>query len=131
MIFEGTKVMNLNWLERLSTQLSLFPHSQDWGICNADANRLEEFLDFYGSHIPEDPYELELLAELILQSAEDAMVAGKIEIPLRLRLIKFIADHGQDFPDTLEYWSELEEDDWFLPVLIHEAQSAEISRRFN
>jgi hypothetical protein len=71
------------------------------------------------------------LAELILQSTEDAMVAGELEKPLRLRLLKFIADHGQDFPDTLEYWSELEEDDWQIPGLIREAQSAEIARRFN
>jgi hypothetical protein len=123
--------MNLNWLERLSTQLSLVPHSQDWGICNADSSRLEEFLNFYDSHHPEDPYELEFLAELILQSAEDAMVAGEPEKPMRDRLIKFIADHGQDFPDTLEYWSELEEDDWQIPGLIREAQGAEIARRFN
>jgi hypothetical protein len=123
--------MKLDWLERLSTQLSLIPHSQDWGICNADANRLEEFLDFYSSHDPDDPYELELLAELILQSAEDAMVAGELEKPTRFRLIKFVADHGQDFPDTLEYWSELEEDDWQVPGLIREAQGAEIARRFN
>jgi hypothetical protein len=123
--------MNPDWLERLSKQLSLIPHSQDWGICNADANRLGEFLDFYDSHVPEDPYELELLAELILQSAEDAMVADELEKSVLLRLIKFVADHGQDFPDTLEYWSELEEDDWQIPALIREAQGAEIARRFN
>ena len=121
----------ITWLERLSTQLSLIPFSQDWGICNADAGRLEEFLDFYDSHVPEDPYELEVLAELILQSAEDALNTGEFEKSLRDRLIKFIADHGQDFPDTLEYWSELEQADWQVPGLIHEAQGAEIARRFN
>ena len=121
----------ITWLERLSTQLSLIPFSQDWGICNANADRLEEFLDFYDSHVPEDPYELEVLAELILQSAEDALGSGELEKSLRDRLVKFIADHGQDFPDTLEYWSELEHADWQVPELIHEAQGAEIARRFN
>jgi hypothetical protein len=123
--------MKLDWLERLSTQLSLVPHSQDWGICNADASRLDEFLAFYDSHHPDDPYELELLAELILQSAEDAIGTGELEKPMRFRLIKFIADHGQDFPDTLEYWSELEEDDWQISGLIRETQGTEIARRFN
>jgi hypothetical protein len=123
--------MKTDWLERLSKQLSLIPHSQDWGICNADASRLEEFLDFYDSHIPEDPFELEDLAELILQSAEDAINSGDLEPALRVRLIKFIADHGQDFPDTLEYWSELEDEDWRVPALIREANSTEVSRRFN
>ena len=121
----------ITWLERLSTQLSLIPFSQDWGICNADADRLEEFLDFYGSHVPEDPYELEVLAELILQSAEDALRGDELEKSLRDRLVAFIADHGQDFPDTLGYWSELEQTDWQVSGLIHEAQGVEIARRFN
>ena len=121
----------MNWIERLSTQLSLIPHSQDWGICNADASRLEEFLEFYDSHVPEDPYELEDLAELIFESAEDAMVADELEPEIRLRLIKFVADHSQDFPNTLQYWSELDQEDWQIPGLIHEAQGAEIARRFN
>ena len=110
----------ITWLERLSTQLSLIPFSQDWGICNADADRLEEFLEFYDSHVPEDPYEFEVLAELIFQSAEDVMNANELEKLLRDRLVKFIADHGHEFPDTLEYWSELEDQDWRVPALIHE-----------
>ena len=121
----------ITWLEKLSTQLSLIPFSQDWGICNADADRLEEFLDFYDSHVPEDPYELEVLAELILQSAEDALRGDDLEKSLRDRLVGFIADHGQDFPDTLGYWSELEQGDWQIPGLIHKAQGVEIARRFN
>ena len=123
--------MKPNWIEHISNQLGLIPYPQDWGIANADASRLEEFLDFYAAHIPEDPFELEDLAELILQSAEDATNSGKLEPAMRVRLIKFIADHGQDFPDTLEYWSELEEDDWLVPEMIREAQSSEISQRFN
>jgi hypothetical protein len=125
------EIMKPDFLELVSKQLGLIPYPQDWGIANADPSRLEEFFDFYESHIPDDPYELELLAELILQSSEDAMVVGELEKPMRFRLIKFIADHGQDFPDTLEYWSELEEDDWQIPGLIRAAQGAEIARRFN
>jgi hypothetical protein len=125
------KIMQPDWLERLSKQLSLTPYPQDWGIANADAGRLEEFWDFYHSHVPEDPFELEELADLILQSAEDAMIAAEFDPAIRLRLIKFVADHGQDFPDALEYWSALEDEDWQVPALIREARSNEISRRFN
>ena len=88
-------------------------------------------MDFYDSHVPEDPYELEVLAELILQSAEDALRGDDLEKSLRDRLVGFIADHGQDFPDTLGYWSELEQGDWQIPGLIHKAQGVEIARRFN
>jgi hypothetical protein len=123
--------MNPDWLERLSTQLSLIPFSQDWGICNADASRLEEFLDFYDSHIAEDPYELEALAELIFQSAEEAIAAGGLESIDVGRLASFIRKNQSGFPMTLEYWSDLEEDDWQIPGLIREAQGAEIARMFN
>jgi hypothetical protein len=125
------EIMKPDFLELVSKQLGLVPYPQDWGIANADPSRLEEFLAFYDAYVAEDSFELEALAELILQSAEDAMVADELEKPMRLRLLKFIADHGQDFPDTLEYWSELEEDDWQVPGLIREARSPEISRRFS
>jgi hypothetical protein len=112
--------MNPNWLERLSTQLSLIPYSQDWGICNADANRLEEFLDFYGSHVPEDAFELEALAELIFQSAEEAIAAGGLDSIDVGRLASFIRRNQSSFPQALEYWRNLETGDWRLPTLIHE-----------
>jgi hypothetical protein len=112
--------MNPDWLERLSTQLSLVPHSQDWGICNADASRLEEFLDFYDSHIAEDPYELEALAELIFQSAEESIAAGGLEAIDVGRVASFIRKNQSSFPQTLEYWRNLETGDWHLPTLIHE-----------
>jgi hypothetical protein len=112
--------MNPNWLERLSTQLSLIPFSQDWGICNADASRLEEFLDFYDSHIPEDPFELEALAELIFQSAEETIAAGGLESIDVGRLASFIRKNQSGFPMALEYWRNLETGDWRLPTLIHE-----------
>ena len=112
--------MKPDWLERLSKQLSLIPHSQDWGICNADATRLEEFLDFYGSHVPVDPYELEALAELIFQSAEEAIAAGGLETIDVGRMASFIRKNQSSFPVALEYWRNLETGDWHLPTLIHE-----------
>lgn len=112
--------MKPDWIERLSKQLSLIPHSQDWGICNADAGRLEEFLDFYDSHVPEDPYELEALAELIFQSAEEAIAAGGLEAIDVGRVASFIRRNQSSFPQALEYWRNLETGDWRLPTLIHE-----------
>jgi hypothetical protein len=93
----------MNCLERFSKHLQLIPYSQDWGICNADANRLETFLDFYDSHIPEDPFEVEDLAKLIFQSVEDALNADDLEPGLRSRLVAFFRGHQQDFPNNLEF----------------------------
>jgi hypothetical protein len=112
--------MKLDWLERLSTQLSLIPYSQDWGICNADASRLEEFLNFYDSHVPEDSFEFEALAELIFQSAEESIAAGGLESIDVGRLASFIRRNQSSFPQALEYWRNLETGDWRLPTLIHE-----------
>jgi hypothetical protein len=112
--------MKPDWLERLSTQLSLIPYSQDWGICNADASRLEEFLGFYESHVPEDPFEFEALAELIFQSAEEAIAIDGLEGIDVGRLASFIRRNQSGFPMALEYWRNLETGDWRLPTLIHE-----------
>jgi hypothetical protein len=112
--------MKPDWIERLSQQLSLIPYSQDWGICNADAGRLEEFLDFYDSYIPENPYELEALAELIFQSAEEAIAAGGLDSIDVGRMASFIRRNRSSFPQALEYWRNLETGDWRLPTLIHE-----------
>jgi hypothetical protein len=114
------EIMKPDWLERLSKQLSLIPFSQDWGICNADASRLEEFLDFYDSHIPKESFELEALAELIFQSAEEAIAVGGLESIDVGRLASFIRKNQSGFPMALEYWRNLETGDWRLPTLIHE-----------
>jgi hypothetical protein len=121
--------MSVDWIERLSKQLSLIPFSQDWGICNADASRLNEFLDFYDRHIPEESWEFEELAELIFQSTEDAMIDGMLEDDLRARVVSFIHENAADFPHTLEYWTGLESDDWHLPALIQEAFLTQAVRR--
>jgi hypothetical protein len=112
--------MKPDWLGLLSKQLGLIPYSQDWGIANADASRLEEFLDFYDSHIPEDPFETEALAELIFQSAEEAIAMGGLESIDVGRLASFIRRNQSSFPQVLEYWRNLEKGDWRLPTLIHE-----------
>jgi hypothetical protein len=79
-------------------------------------------LDFYESHLHADAFELKDLAELIFQSAQDALNAGGLEPGLRSRLVDFVAEHQHDFPDTLAYSADLEQDDWQFPILIQEAR---------
>jgi hypothetical protein len=112
--------MKPDWISRISKLLGLIPYPQDWGIANADASRLEEFLDFYNSHVFEDPFELEALAELIFQSAEEAIAVGGLESIDVGRVASFIRRNQSSFPQALEYWRNLETGDWRLPTLIHE-----------
>jgi len=99
-------------LERAARDLGLtiVPPGQDWGIIHADAGRLPEFVDYYGSHAPEfQDNALEYcLGELLLESANDAIleVIHETVISQALRLI-VSRQHYEPTRLLLEYWSEL------------------------
>jgi hypothetical protein len=95
-------------IKRLSEHLSLTTYNEYWGIQNSDPERLEEFLDFYERYVPHAPKELEYLAELILQSADDAMneyaMFGEEDFPQdrRVLIALFVQSHHLSFPKLLE-----------------------------
>ena len=94
------------WTARLSEQLSVEPHDEDWALLNGDPDRLEEFLDFYESHVPEDLGELEDLAALILQSTEEAYEAeNPISRELIVRVALFVQANHLFFPSTIEVYA--------------------------
>ena len=110
--------MHPHWLKKLSRDLSLEPYDQDWGICNSDSSRLGEFLEYYRINQVQHPWEPEALAELIFQSAEDAVHAGELSKTLQSELIEFISNNSEQFPLTAAYWADLEQDEWFVPRLL-------------
>lgn len=111
--------MHVDWLKKLSTDLGLEEYQQDWGICNSDPNRIQEFIRYFENNIVEHPYEPEALAELILQSYEELEETGpEIEKDFGL-IVKFIEDHGAEFPMTLNYWRKLDGEEWQLPSLLN------------
>jgi hypothetical protein len=57
---------------------------------------------------------------LIFQSAEESIAAGGLEAIDVGRVASFIRKNQSSFPQTLEYWRNLETGDWHLPTLIHE-----------
>jgi hypothetical protein len=94
------------WTARLSKQLSVEPHNEDWGLWNGDPERLEEFLDFYDSHVPDDLGELEDLADLILQSAEEAFdEEPPISRELMVRVALFVQRNHLLFPAAIETYA--------------------------
>ena len=112
--------MQNNWIQKLSKDLSLIEHSQDWGICNADSARIDEFLTYYEKNKKEHDWEPEALAELIYQSAEEASGRKKEDEELKEKIRKFTKDHFQEFPMTFDYWKALEPEDWNIPVILNE-----------
>lgn len=75
--------------------------------------RLEEFILFYEGHVVDHPWEREDLAELIAQSANDAIVNGSLSEGLRDRVIQFFHDRHCEFPYQWKYWTELAENPEF------------------
>lgn len=112
--------MQNDWLEKLSSDLNLERHSQDWGICNADTQRIDEFLSYYESNQKIHDWEPEALAELIYQSAEEALEENREDEELKEKIRRFTRGHFQEFPMTFNYWKALEPDDWCIPVILNE-----------
>ena len=98
----------VDWTERLSTLLDLRRESQDWGIANADPQRVLEFIRFFREHDVQHPWELEALAELILASFNDALLQGTACGTYQDAVETFLADHRSRFPVTFGYWANLE-----------------------
>ena len=101
------KVMQTDWTQKLSVALRLQPERQDWGICNSDARRLDEFIRFYEANVVDDPWEREALAELIAQSANEAIIDGLMSEQLEMRLVQFFRSRHGEFPQSWEYWTGL------------------------
>lgn len=101
--------MKRDWTQRLSSTLGLAPESQDWGIANASPDRLLEFIEFFEQHQPQDPWDQEALAELILASADEALRRGSLEPQESDRTVAFLRRNAATFPHQIQYWSNLPE----------------------
>ncbi len=109
----------MNKVERIAKALGLPDSGQDWGIEHADAARLLEFVEFAEALNPENAWEMEAMAELVLQSAEEAMESGSMSEALRQRVVGFLRAHGSAFPLTLAQWSANDTNDcWHSQSLL-------------
>ena len=97
-------------LREMSNKLGLPYEPQDWGVSNADGNRLDEFVAFFqqGDLQPSQLFEL---ADLILASANERLVRG---LAVEVKPLEALArKYGQAFSLHLEYWSGLEDAEEF------------------
>ncbi len=100
-------------LRELCSKLGLSLESQDWGIINADPNRLREFISFYQSEsmMPSQRFEL---GELILASANERLLAGTARENEDMRMfIDFVRNHWREQEAHFAYWLGLNPDDEF------------------
>ena len=110
----------MNWEEKLSKDLGLIATGQDFGIINADGKRLKEFIKYFKKNVAIDPWEWEELADLILESANEAILEEYItegEIDEISYILRF---HRHKFPQSWEYWIKIEnEQDYPIVSIIN------------
>ncbi|GEM_PF-5850393 len=108
--------MKKEWIKKVSTDLQLEPILEDWILMNSDPERIEEFIDYYEwnkeENTVEDPEELEILAQLICNSAEDGFAMDAITDEIKERLREFIKANAKDFPKTYDQWSATQSEEW-------------------
>ncbi|WP_437603062.1 hypothetical protein WMF28_15690 [Sorangium sp. So ce590] len=92
-------------LVELSQALGLEYEPQDWGIINADAGRLEEFIAYYDEHPMLSSTQRFALGELVLASANEVLM--KTPEAELVSLSTFLAQHAEDFMAEVEYWETL------------------------
>lgn len=108
-------------IKQLSDRLGLAYERQDWGIVNADAARVVEFIRFYDQehHSEAQCYALE---ELIIASMNEAMVEGVADESIHRLFNSFLLRNTKRAVPHIRYWGGLQESEEF-PI-------AEVLRRF-
>lgn len=101
-------------LDVLTKHFGMFDYGQDWGICNADGDRLREFLSYFEQHHDDTwpSYIVEDYVDLVLESASQVLRQGP---DASMDLIdSFVRIVAPIVPDRLDYWTS---NDW--PVSPH------------
>ena len=105
------------WEDKLASDLNLIVTEQDFGIINANGKRLLEFLDYFLSNQEIDSWGWEELLNLILESANEAILEKYIT-NYELETIKnILLNYSSKFPTQLEYWSQFDNAEGCYPIV--------------
>jgi hypothetical protein len=111
-------------LGELSAALGLNYEPQDWGIVNADADRLDAFVAFFRS-VELEPTQRFEMADLILASANEALLEGR-EVSLQA-LLALASEASSAFEHHLAYWAGLTDESEFpLGAAIRQATAFDL-----
>lgn len=88
--------------------------AQDWGIINADGQRLHEFIAIYDSLKLSKEMKYQMF-ELIIASANEALGDEQAldDEQTKTGILDFVRRSGRDFPEQLSYWARLEDEEEF------------------
>ena len=93
-------------LKQLCQSLGLLYEPQDWGIINANGQRLSEFIAYYEANLLSATQRFEL-SELILASANERLLGGE-SLPEPLHA--FLSRNRHLLETQLEYWQNLQDE---------------------
>lgn len=93
-----------DWAERLASLYRLVPCEQDMGITNANGERLDEFIHIFLNHEAQSEWEWEELADMVLESANEVMLEGKLTSKQYELIRLIVVDHKAKFPNQFSYW---------------------------
>jgi hypothetical protein len=95
-------------LKQLCQALRLQYERQDWGIINADPDRLAEFMAYYEANPGLSATQKYELTELILASANAQLSSESGSLPGSL--LAFLLRHKHAFETQMDYWRMLTDD---------------------
>ena len=96
----------------LAQALNLENTRQDWGITNSDPSRVAEFIRFCET-TELTPVQQFAMGELVLASANDALVEGVADEGLIDIIERFLASGLHGLPAHFGYWSSLDDEEEF------------------
>ncbi len=101
----------------------LYLDGQDWGYINASPDRLREFLDYWtGSPIRQEAMVRCEFLDVIISSANAAILGGRLEPRDRADVVSAIADMRGGCLDNLQHWLALpHHDEYPVRELVLEA----------
>ena len=67
-------------------------------------------MEIFLNHQVEDLWEWEELADLVLESANDVILDGKLTEDQKQKLVSIVIDHKDKFPNQFEYWMNVSND---------------------
>jgi hypothetical protein len=100
----------------LSTALGLEYQRQDWGIINANPDRVMEFLQFCEASTltPAQEY---AMVELILASMNALLTKEKLKPETVSAFSQFLGKQHNGLSTQLDYWSALNNDSGEFPII--------------
>ncbi len=90
----------------LTDRLGLVDHRQDWGIGNADAHRVGEFIQCCRTKGLTDPQQY-ALGELVLASMNEALADGLVNGELTRHFEDFLTLNLHGLAAQIRYWASL------------------------